>query len=139
MSKVESFHVKKAKESVNYELDLPKNARIFLVFHISLLESVDPSTSIQKTFHYKAQKESRYEVERILRQQGDDPTRAFAAGQLKNLGASDSFIPDNRHCVFRFAFASIFFKIFLFRSNRVMTIVSRALSSAILTKRSSLL
>jgi hypothetical protein len=68
--KVESFFIKAVKESINYELDLPKNAKVFLVFHISLLELVDLSTSIQKTFHYKAQKESWYEVERILKQQG---------------------------------------------------------------------
>jgi len=44
--KVESFHVKKTKKSVNYELDLFKNVRVFLVFYISLLELVDLSTSI---------------------------------------------------------------------------------------------
>ncbi len=64
--KVESFFIKAVKESVNYELDLPKNAKVFLVFHISLLESVDLSTSIQGTFHYYSQKEDRFEVERIL-------------------------------------------------------------------------
>jgi hypothetical protein len=56
--KVESFFIKVVKESVNYELDLLKDARVFLVFYISLLESVDLSTSIQKTFHYKVQEES---------------------------------------------------------------------------------
>jgi len=56
--KVESFFIKAIKESINYELDLSKNAKVFLVFHISLLKSVDSSTSIQKTFHYKVQKES---------------------------------------------------------------------------------
>jgi len=70
--KVESFFIKAVKESINYELDLSKNARVFSVFYISLLESVDPSTSIQKTFHYKVQEESRYEVEKILEQQGQN-------------------------------------------------------------------
>jgi len=56
--KVESFFIKAIKESVNYELDLFKNAKVFLVFHISLLESADFSTSIQETFHYQAQKKS---------------------------------------------------------------------------------
>jgi hypothetical protein len=69
----------------------------------------------------------------------DDLTRAFATKQLKNSKAFDFFILNNRHCVFRFVFASIFFMIFLFRSNRIMTIVSKALSLAILTKKSSLL
>jgi UDP-N-acetyl-D-mannosaminuronate dehydrogenase len=44
--KVESFLIKKAKRSINYELDLPKDAKVFLIFHVSLLESVDPSTPI---------------------------------------------------------------------------------------------
>jgi len=44
--KVEPFLVKKAKGLVNYELDLPKDARIFPVFHISLLEPADPTTPL---------------------------------------------------------------------------------------------
>jgi len=50
--KIESFFIKEVKELINYELDLSKNAKVFLVFHISLLKLVDLSTSIQKTFHY---------------------------------------------------------------------------------------
>jgi len=68
--KVESFFIKEVKRSVNYELDLLKNARVFLVFHISLLESVDFSTSIQETFHYHPQKENRFEIEKILERKG---------------------------------------------------------------------
>jgi len=64
--KVELFFIKEVKRSVNYELDLSKNVRVFLVFHISLLELVDPSTSIKKTFHYYSQKENRFEIKRIL-------------------------------------------------------------------------
>jgi len=64
--KVEPFFIKEVKESVNYELDLSKNAKVFSVFHISLLKSADPSTSIQKTFHYYPQEENRFEVEKIL-------------------------------------------------------------------------
>jgi len=69
----------------------------------------------------------------------DDSTRTFATRQLKDSRAFDFFILDKRHCVFRFAFALIFFRIFLFQSNRIMTIVSKASSLAILTKRSFLL
>jgi len=65
--KVESFFIKVVKRSINYELDLPKNVRVFSVFYISLLKSVDPSTPIQKTFHYKSQKKNRFKVERILK------------------------------------------------------------------------
>jgi len=68
--KVESFLVKKAKRSVNYELDLPKNVRVFLVFHISLLESANSITSLQDTFYFHPQKEEQYEVEKILQQEG---------------------------------------------------------------------
>ncbi len=64
--KVESFFIKVVKESINYELDLPKDAKVFLVFHISLLEPVDPSTPIQETFHYYPQEENRFEIEKIL-------------------------------------------------------------------------
>jgi hypothetical protein len=66
--KVESFLVKKAKKSVNYELDLLKDAKVFLIFHISLLKSVDLSTSIQNTFHYKSQKKIEFVIEKILEQ-----------------------------------------------------------------------
>ncbi len=44
--KVESFFIKVVKGSINYELDLPKDAKVFLVFYISLLESIDLNTSI---------------------------------------------------------------------------------------------
>ncbi len=52
--KIESFFIKAIKELINYELDLPKNVKVFLVFYISLLELVDPNTFIQETFHYKS-------------------------------------------------------------------------------------
>ncbi len=44
--KIESFFIKAIKKLVNYELDLPKDAKVFLVFYISLLESIDLNTSI---------------------------------------------------------------------------------------------
>jgi hypothetical protein len=65
--KIESFFIKAIKESINYELDLSKNAKVFLVFHILLLKSVDLSTFIQETFHYKSQKKNRFEVKKILK------------------------------------------------------------------------
>jgi len=68
--KVESFFIKEVKGLVNYELDLLKDAKVFLVFHISLLESTDPSTPIQRTFHYHPQEKNRFEVERILEKKG---------------------------------------------------------------------
>jgi hypothetical protein len=44
--KVESFLIKRIKGPINYELDLPKDAKVFSIFHVSLLELVDPSTPI---------------------------------------------------------------------------------------------
>ncbi len=44
--KIKSFFIKIVKGSINYELDLLKNVKVFLVFHVSLLKLVDPSTSI---------------------------------------------------------------------------------------------
>ena len=64
--KVESFFIKAIKKSINYELDLLKNVKVFSIFHISLLKSIDSKTSIQDTFHYETQKENVYEVENIL-------------------------------------------------------------------------
>ena len=68
--KVESFFIKAIKESINYELKLSQNARIFSIFHISLLESTNSNTSIQDTFHYESQKEDEYEMKTILKKKG---------------------------------------------------------------------
>ncbi len=65
--KIESFFIKTIKESINYELDLSKNAKIFLVFYISLLKLVDLNTSIQETFHYKSQEKNQFKVKRVLK------------------------------------------------------------------------
>ena len=50
--KVESFFIKDQKNWINYKFELSKNTRIYLVFYISLLKSIDSKTFIQKTFHY---------------------------------------------------------------------------------------
>ena len=65
--KIESFFIKVVKESINYELDLSKDAKVFLVFYISLLKLIDLNTSIQETFHYKSQEKNRFEVKKILK------------------------------------------------------------------------
>ncbi len=65
--KIESFLVRKTKRSINYELDLPKNAKVFLVFYISLLKSIDSTTPLQDTFYFHSQEEKQYKVEKILR------------------------------------------------------------------------
>jgi hypothetical protein len=98
--KVESFFIKEVKKSVNYELDLLKDARVFLVFHISLLEPADPSTPIQETFHYHPQKENRFEIERILEKKSQQylvkwkeyPTTENTWESISNLDDCDTLI-----------------------------------------------
>ncbi len=70
--KIGLFFIKTVKKSVNYELDLSKNAKVFSVFYILLLKSADSSISIQKTFYYKIQKKDRYKVKQILEQQNQN-------------------------------------------------------------------
>ena len=65
--KVESFFIKAIKESINYELNLSQNVKVFSIFHISLLKSTNSNTFIQNTFHYEAQKEDEYEMKNILK------------------------------------------------------------------------
>jgi len=68
----------------------------------------------------------------------DASIKAFATRQSRDSTTFDSFISNKRHCVFRFAFASTFFNIFLFRSSRVITIVNTASFLATFEDRSSL-
>jgi len=70
--KVESFLVKKTKGPINYELDLLKDAKVFLVFYISLLKSIDSITPLQNTFYFHSQEEKQYEVKKILRQEDQE-------------------------------------------------------------------
>jgi hypothetical protein len=60
----------------------------------------------------------------------DASIRAFATKQSEDSATFNFFTPNKRHCVFRFAFASTFFSIFLFRSSRVITIVNTRFISA---------
>ena len=68
--KVESFFIKIIKGRVNYELNFSIDVKIFLIFHISVLESTHSNTSIQTTFRYQSQKDQEYEVEQILQKRG---------------------------------------------------------------------
>ena len=66
--KVGLFQVKQQRGLVNYELDLPKNTNIYLVFHILLLELVNSQTPLQETFYFENEEE--YKIEKILRKEG---------------------------------------------------------------------
>ena len=70
-TKLESFRVLRAKESINYKLNLSASMRVHSVFHICLLKSADSNTFIQ-TESSEIDSESQiieYEVEDILNQQ----------------------------------------------------------------------
>ncbi len=69
----------------------------------------------------------------------DASIKAFATKQLEDFATFDFFISNKRHCVFRFAFASTSFNIFLFRSSRVITIVNIASSLATFENKFSLM
>ena len=66
--KVGPFLIKQQKGPVNYELELPRDTNIHLVFYILLLELVDNQTPLQETFYFENEEE--YKVERILRKKG---------------------------------------------------------------------
>ena len=68
--KVRPFFIKAIKGPVNYELELPPDTQIHLVFHIFLLEPADLETSIQTTLNNFKGYEDEYEVEKILKQKG---------------------------------------------------------------------
>ena len=67
--KIESFFIKTIKESINYELNLSANVKVFSIFHVFLLKSIDSNTFIQNIFHYEIQKNDEYEIEKILNKQ----------------------------------------------------------------------
>jgi transposase InsO family protein len=64
--KVGPFFISKQISPVNYRLALPNDAKIHPVFHISLLEPADPRTPIQQDFHYQADGQDEWEVEKII-------------------------------------------------------------------------
>ena len=48
------------------KLQLPKNAKIHLIFNVSLFYPANPDTLLQSTFRYKPKKKNEFEVKRIL-------------------------------------------------------------------------
>ena len=68
--KVGPFLIIEERGPVNYKLDLLKDSKRHPIFHISLLEPVDPNTPLQQHFQYEIEEEDEYEVEEILGQRG---------------------------------------------------------------------
>ena len=73
--KVGPFFISKQISPVNFRLALPKDAKIHPVFHVSLLEPADPRTPTQKDFHYQADGEDEWEVEKIITHRGKGPDK----------------------------------------------------------------
>jgi len=72
--KVGPFFISEQISPVNYRLELPPDAKIHPVFHVSLLEPADPETPIETTFYHRAEEENEFEVERILQHRGQPRT-----------------------------------------------------------------
>ena len=68
--KVGPFLIKEPKGPVNYELQLPADAKVHPVFHVSLLEPADSKTPLQETFYFEIEEEDEFEAEEILAQDG---------------------------------------------------------------------
>jgi transposase InsO family protein len=68
--KVGPFLIQERLGELNYRLELPKDAKVHPVFHVSLLEPADPDTELQTTFHYEPQENQEWEVEEILEKKG---------------------------------------------------------------------
>ncbi|OQN95116.1 hypothetical protein B0A48_18806, partial [Cryoendolithus antarcticus] len=64
--KVGPFLIVEQRGPQNYRLELPDDAHIHPVFHVSLLEPADLSTPIQTTFHFQPEETDTFEVDRIL-------------------------------------------------------------------------
>lgn len=64
--KIGPFRISKIKGPVNYQLELPADAKIHNTFHVSLLEPAHPNTPTQQHFHYEPEEEDVFTVEKIL-------------------------------------------------------------------------
>ena len=65
------------------KLQLPKDAKVHLMFNVFLLHPASPDTPLQLIFRYKPKEENEFEVERIL----DKNINQYLV-QWKNYGSS---------------------------------------------------
>jgi hypothetical protein len=68
--KVGPFLIIRQTGPVNYKVALPSDTRKHQTFHVSQLEPADPETPLQETFHQENFEEDVFEVEKILKQEG---------------------------------------------------------------------
>ena len=68
--KIGPFLIKEVKKPFDYELNLPADAKVFPIFNIFLLKPTNPNTPLATIFRYHTKKENEYEIEKILRQNG---------------------------------------------------------------------
>jgi hypothetical protein len=68
--KVGPFLIIRQTGPVNYRVALPSDTRKHQTFHVSQLEPADLETPLQETFHQENFEEDVFEVEKILKQEG---------------------------------------------------------------------
>jgi hypothetical protein len=92
--KVGPFLILDQKRPVTYTLDLPADAKIHPRFHINMLELADPATPLQKTFYFKTEEDSVFEVERILAHQDNGNGTEYLIKWLGYLNSENTWEPD---------------------------------------------
>ena len=63
---VKLFLIKTRKKIVSYKLELPKNTKVDLVFHILQLELANLKILMQDMFYYKIQEKHEFKVKKFL-------------------------------------------------------------------------
>ena len=61
--KVRLFSVEEKTGLVNIKIRLPRDARVYPNFYISMIKPADQSTPLQETFHYQPEEEQEFKVE----------------------------------------------------------------------------
>ena len=64
--KIGPFFIKNVKGLVNYEFQLPQEAKIYPVFYILFLEKAGDNEIVATDFSYEPEEDDIYKVERIL-------------------------------------------------------------------------